>query len=122
MATNNKVLLLCKQPRSSSQGEIQTKNTRNDNKENNIGQQPSTSSAHSNALPMRAADQQNFNIYTAQPQRPVLQRGLTELVLSSSNRPSREPRVVQTRPGMDNPIPKSLLFVEWNSNSGLVIF
>ncbi|KAL9694245.1 hypothetical protein quinque_013530 [Culex quinquefasciatus] len=105
----SKVMLLSKQQRSSSHSEIQlnrVKNLRNGqgNKENQSEDQaPQTngqssgssakvgilSSASSPAVPAshvspskRAAVDKN--IYTPQPQRPMLQRGLTEMVISRS--------------------------------------
>ncbi|XP_058467639.1 serine-rich adhesin for platelets [Malaya genurostris] len=103
----NKVSLLSKQPRSSSHSEIQVnrvKHLRNGqgNKENQSESstanshldesgskseiQPSTSSptVPSTSLSPSKRPAVDKNIYTPQPQRPILQRGLTEMIISRS--------------------------------------
>ncbi|XP_055585186.1 mucin-4, partial [Uranotaenia lowii] len=102
----SKVMLLSKQQRSSSHSEIQInriKNLRNDpgnNKENQGESSGSSSnqpapkngilpSASSPAIPSNSLSPSkraavDKNIYTPQPQRPMLQRGLTEMVISRS--------------------------------------
>ncbi|XP_055538532.1 uncharacterized protein LOC129726016 isoform X2 [Wyeomyia smithii] len=101
----SKVMLLSKQQRSSSHSEIQfnrVKNLRNglENKENQVeatSAQPTVSgvkpgifsSASSPTVPATTLSPTmrpvvDKNIYTPQPQRPMLQRGLTEMVISRS--------------------------------------
>ncbi|KXJ78175.1 hypothetical protein RP20_CCG005334 [Aedes albopictus] len=99
----SKITLLSKQPRSSSHSEIQLNRVKQlrigqGNKENEGGVAGSSShksgilpSASSPAVPSSGGNLSpskrtpaDKNIYTPQPQRPVLQRGLTEMVISRS--------------------------------------
>ncbi|XP_029715816.1 serine-rich adhesin for platelets [Aedes albopictus] len=99
----SKITLLSKQPRSSSHSEIQLNRVKQlrigqGNKENEGGVAGSSGhksgilpSASSPAVPSSGGNLSpskrtpaDKNIYTPQPQRPMLQRGLTEMVISRS--------------------------------------